>query len=331
MAITIQSNNIRVFPTTQRENADPSAKFTTEYNLTSLLNKLLDRKAFVITSDEDLKKGYKVAEGKIDSLEFNIMGYFFTISNLELTQIITASSPISGYIDAAIEIKKQDYVEISTGQHEFKNWWQLKGTDEDNNYSGLSFQTAPLDEVSKRPIPTFTPMAEYSGVNADYGIIVPDDIGSAQTGYTATYRFTILQYSKIGDTNFYNISIPKDSRIKFQTNKDGSQHSLAIDDGELVPQEPVQQTFNLRRPSAPIIEETFDGLSLNVSKLSLFEGELFRLEVEYDNIGDIIFTSSDNNIATVSSNGLVRGVNKGNCLIVASYNDMNAVCSVNVI
>ena len=97
----ILSKNIRVFPTTQRENVDPSAKFTTEYNLTSLLNKLLDRKAFVITSDEDLKKGYKVAEGKINSLEFNIMGYFFSMIDFEIADYMTDDS---GYINAIIKI-----------------------------------------------------------------------------------------------------------------------------------------------------------------------------------------------------------------------------------
>ena len=85
MAITIQSNNIRVFPTTQREIVDPSAKFTTEYNLTSLLNKLLDRKAFVITPDSAIR----VTKGtdnkyRINTLEFNIEGYFFVINNLDL-------------------------------------------------------------------------------------------------------------------------------------------------------------------------------------------------------------------------------------------------------
>ena len=91
----ILSNNIRVFPTTQRENVDPSAKFTTEYNLTSLLNKLLDRKAFVITSDDYFKCINKI----VDSLEFNIMGYFFSINSLDLSVVITVDS---GYIDDVI-------------------------------------------------------------------------------------------------------------------------------------------------------------------------------------------------------------------------------------
>ena len=77
----ILSKNIRVFPTTQRENVDPSAKFTTEYNLTSLLNKLLDRKAFVITSDDALKTGYHNDNKKIviDFIAGMTDDYFITM------------------------------------------------------------------------------------------------------------------------------------------------------------------------------------------------------------------------------------------------------------
>lgn len=307
----ILSNNIRVFPTTQRENVDPSAKFTTEYNLTSLLNKLLDRKAFVITSDDDLVCTSKV----IDSLEFNIMGYFFSITNLDLSDIMTGDS---GYIDAVIQITRQDYI---SGVN-FKNWWQLGGSDtspntpETSNYTGITFRRSNN--------PTFTPMLQHISDESDDGISDPNNVGTADNGDVVEYNFTILQYNSL------HAWIPKDSRIKFQTNTDGSQHSLAIDDGELTPADATpQQTYSMRR-SIPIIEESFNGLALNVSNLSLFEGELFRLEAEYDKEGDVVFTSSDTNIATVSSNGLVRGVNKGTCLIVASYKDMNAVCNVTV-
>ena len=318
--ISIKSNDIRVFPTTLRETTDPSAKFTTEYNLTSLLNKLLDRKAFVITPDSAIRVTRGIDNKyHIDTLEFNIEGYFFVVNNLDLSSIIGSST--TGYINASIKVARQDYTEGT----QFKNWWQLQGADEasiDNPnqlmYNGINFKSAASA--------TFKTMDEYIS-GPDIGIVESYDGATAEDGDVATYTFTILQYDTQNPegSKFW---IPADSRIKFQTNKDGTQHSLAIDDGELVPQEPVQQTFNLRRPSAPIVEESFDGLALNVSNLSLFESELFRLEVEYDNIGDIIFTSSDNNIATVSSNGLIRGINKGNCLIIASYKDMNAICNV---
>ena len=167
-------------------------------------------------------------------------------------------------------------------------------------------------------------MAQYNGTYADLGTTPPISISTAEAGDKVEYQFTILQY----DSN--NVWIPKDSRIKFQTNTDGSQHSLAIDDGELTPSSTVAQTYNMRRSMQPVIEETPDGLSLNVNNLTLFENELFRLEAEYDNEGDVVFTSSDTNIATVSANGLVKGINKGTCLIVASYRDMNAVCNVTV-
>ena len=307
----ILSNNIRVFPTTQRENVDPSAKFTTEYNLTSLLNKLLDRKAFVITPDIDFTCNANI----IDCLEFNIMGYFFSIVNLDISGI--RKNDTSGYINACIHINRQDYTDSTN----FKNWWQIDGKDSTSGYSGITFIDSRDDD--NNPKSTFTPMSQYTSNFADLGVSQPFSQLTAETGDKVEYQFTVLEY------NSNNVWIPKDSRIKFQTNTDGSQHSLAIDDGELTPAESVPKMYDMRR-SAPAVEETFDGLVLNVNSLILFEGELFRLEPEYNQKGDVIFTSTDTNIAIVSSNGLVRGVNKGNCLIIASYNDLNAVCNVTV-
>ena len=312
----ILSNNIRVFPTTQRENVDPSAKFTTEYNLTSLLNKLLDRKAFVITSDDALKTGYHNDNKKIDNLEFNIMGYFFSMIDFEIGEYMTGDS---GYINAIIKITSQDYIASDSNTLKFGNWWQLNGSDDSDYYSGITFETAST--------PTFTPMKDHLSDETDIGTSDPQSQKTAQAAETFTYKFTILQYDKKSPQV---VLITKDSRIKFQTNTDGSQHSLAIDDGELTPADASQQQAYAMRRSTPSIEETFDGLQLNVSNLSLFESELFRLEAEYDKEGDVVFTSSDTNIATVSSNGLVRGVNRGTCLVVASYKDMNAVCNVTV-
>lgn len=306
----ITSSDIRVFPTTQRENTDPSAKFTTEYNLTSLLNKLLDRKAFVITAQEYLK----INNGILETLEFNIMGYFFTLQNLDINSLLEENK--DGYINATIRILEQDYMsdQNSSNASKFNNWWQLKGSDLNDKYDGIYFESVQS--------PTYIPMAEYIS-GSDLGISEPQSLLTAENGNLVSYTFTILQYNKSGD-----VWIPADSRIKFQTNKDGTQHSLAIDDGELVPSTSSSTTFNMKRPPTLEDKEAFDGLALNASNLTLFEGELFRLEYEYDNIGDIIFKSSDTNIATVSSNGLVRGINKGTCLIVASYKSINAVCNV---
>lgn len=45
----LNSKAVGVFPTTGRPQKDPLGRLTTEYNLTSLINTLLDVDGFVIT------------------------------------------------------------------------------------------------------------------------------------------------------------------------------------------------------------------------------------------------------------------------------------------
>ena len=47
----LNSEAVGVFPTTGRPQKDPLGRLTTEYNLTSLINTLLDVDGFVITNN----------------------------------------------------------------------------------------------------------------------------------------------------------------------------------------------------------------------------------------------------------------------------------------
>ena len=75
---------------------------------------------------------------------------------------------------------------------------------------------------------------------------------------------------------------------------------------------------------------------LNRSSAKLDAGETFVLAV-YDNavrvqLSDLSFSSSDKNIASVSSNGTVKGISGGTAVITAKhkYNGQSATCSVKV-
>lgn len=219
MSMNIHSNNIRVFPTTLRESVDPAAKFTTEYNLTSLINKLLDRKAFVITDN-------LTGPGNIISqLDFNIMGYFFSVKKLNISSLIPESGDKTGYINAAIKVAYQPYTQTSAqavNDTIFLNWSQLKlksiedkeTLDETSIYTGVEFSFS-----------TTSTLADKYGISSQQINTEPDP-------NTYIYTFTILKVANDG-----TISIPDESKIRFQTDM-LNHHSVTIDDGDL--DDPVQ-------------------------------------------------------------------------------------------
>ena len=68
--------DVRVFPTSKRVGSDPAAKYTTEYNLTNLVNRLTNREAFVINNNIIVNDN----TNKISNFQFNILGYYFTVN-----------------------------------------------------------------------------------------------------------------------------------------------------------------------------------------------------------------------------------------------------------
>ncbi len=74
----LNSEAVGVFPTTGRPQKDPLGRLTTEYNLTSLINTLLDVDGFVITHNID---GFN--NDSEEAFQFNIKGYIFTIHKLK--------------------------------------------------------------------------------------------------------------------------------------------------------------------------------------------------------------------------------------------------------
>ena len=102
------STNIQIFPTAKRSKYDPVGRLTTEYNLTSFLNKLLDVDGFVITS---CNSGANLIESTGDSnnslnnstpipFDFNIHGYLIHIENIKdiIKELSTANNAIWAYM-----------------------------------------------------------------------------------------------------------------------------------------------------------------------------------------------------------------------------------------
>ena len=73
----IGSNNINVFPCGSRnKNFDPFARLSTEYNLISIINRLVDKDSFIVTTHP---KNMDLSNDK-EPYIINIKGYLFTIS-----------------------------------------------------------------------------------------------------------------------------------------------------------------------------------------------------------------------------------------------------------
>ena len=191
----LNSANVIVYPSVNRDQ-DPGAQYTTEYNLTSIINKLLDRKAFVIS--------HNIAANKLD-IEFNIFGYYFYVKNFDLSD--DTASEDGPYLNASINVTYDEYPTSA----EFTNYQTLVGTDsgKDSNstYDGISLDWSADDRTS------------LSSKNS-----LVD--GKAKI----TYTFTILEYKNGG------YQVPEDCKLRFETKKDNTSRALKIDDGELDPE-----------------------------------------------------------------------------------------------
>ena len=206
----LDSKAVGVFPTTGRPQKDPLGRLTTEYNLTSLINTLLDVDGFVIThqalenplAEEKDKKimPFKTNGNNINTdipFQFNIKGYIFTIHNLKdflNDSNISSLNPDSENvipIYASIELKLDaGSATTSTRDENLNRIQSIVGIDDDKGkYKGLRFDNVANDE----------------------GRI----------------------YLKILEKRTDGWYIPEESKIKLKTSKAGDNRSVSIDDGEI--------------------------------------------------------------------------------------------------
>ena len=78
MSAYLDSDKIKVFPCGGRNiNYDPLARLTTEQNLISIINRLVDMDSFIVTTHASNQE----MDNSIEEYIFNIDGYLFTVPN----------------------------------------------------------------------------------------------------------------------------------------------------------------------------------------------------------------------------------------------------------
>ena len=205
----LNTADVRVFPTSKRVGADPAAKYTTEYNLTNLVNRLTNREAFVINNNIIVN----TETNKTSDFQFNILGYYFTV-NLDFDNL----PPTNRYLNATIQVQRQDYGDLKDTNSEFKNFWNLLGDDTGGKFNGLKLEWGSvtthkqLDEAGTANIDALN----LSGVHK-----------AELQDHTSSYTFTVLEYD---GTDYY---IPPASKIRLFTSTDGNYRGVSIDDGVL--------------------------------------------------------------------------------------------------
>lgn len=200
----IKSNSIKVFPCGGRNSEfDVAAKLTTEYNLVSIINRLVDQKSFVVSDTvPSITPGSSPSTFTTDFV-FNLNGYLFS----------TTDATFGGLINNENEVKG-NYIVAYIYPEGYGN-------------GGAYTQLSPLDATSI----DFTTV-EYGGIldnngsftGVEFGLVGPQS--DDDTAVTKT-QLPLLQY------NGTKWIIPPDSKIKFRTTTDGSSRSVTIDDGEL--------------------------------------------------------------------------------------------------
>ena len=92
--------------------------------------------------------------------------------------------------------------------------------------------------------------------------------------------------------------------------------------------------FRSSTPNNPSVDVSDVTISLSTNSIALMTGESQKIEVNLSRQVSYSFSSSDEKVATVTPEGLVKAINKGDCLIRAYLNDdpsIKAMCSVTVV
>ena len=181
----VASNNITMFPSSLRGNVinslsnrwDPQSRFTTETNLTSLINRLCGKSSFVISSE--------LIIGVSGNYEFNIRGYYFKIINTEAAfNTFDSSTDIYAIIqlkDIAVSLPDSPSVALGT------------------LVSVESIPSTILDSTDESS-------SEFKGLL----------LGSSTTGYTDDSKYHYLKIATRATVSDL-WSIPEESKLIFST------------------------------------------------------------------------------------------------------------------
>lgn len=130
----ISSDEIAVFPCGGRSELYPNSKLTTEFNLTNIINRLIDVESFVINKEYE-------TNGLVNDLEFNLKGYYFKVNSNSVTSLVEQfSSETSIY--AIIKLDT-----TISGDYHFQELINVEGghsLDVNGNvFQGVKFDTSP--------------------------------------------------------------------------------------------------------------------------------------------------------------------------------------------
>lgn len=83
----------------------------------------------------------------------------------------------------------------------------------------------------------------------------------------------------------------------------------------------------------PVIIPDVQKIVLDKTEITLIEGESSTLTVNFEPVGatnELVWTSSNEKVATVNDKGVVKALSRGFALIKAQGDSLNATCNVNV-
>lgn len=306
MSNYLNSDNVKVFPCGGRSATyDPLARLTTEQNLISIINRLVDKSGFIVTPyDRDTK----IKNSAFESEKFtwgtiiehntpyiiNINGYLFTIDNIDLIFDSIPDNEIkgNGYLIATINPQAYDGNFIQLSPTTSEGWTPQAQKIEVTNINGYTNVVEEDPSLKSKGSGTST---EYIKLDTDDGKYYKCDSSNAHnflTTYNNSYTDSFLDVKNGSDDKFnglrfyisstaiidtnsltlfecrntfsinddgayykdndnfyqkynnqdvdtrYNVSFNgwyeyEDSKIKFETNKNGDHRSVSIDDGEL--------------------------------------------------------------------------------------------------
>lgn len=208
MAEYINSNNIKVFPSSRRsDDIDRNARLTTEQNLTSLISRLSGIKSYIINGLQISVVNDKIA---INPGSCSINGYYFNIKQIAQTNI---SADEVNQIYFKIELSTTT---IST----LYSFDELIGIDDSTDkYTGLEIVTSKPDTIP---------------ANQFYLLIGKKQSGNQWIQPETSLLRINMNEIKVGGSSSLNQNftevVPEESLESFLTNH---LQNIIIDDGEL--------------------------------------------------------------------------------------------------
>ena len=123
--MSINSDNVKVYPTSSRNDSkDPTARFNTEKNLISLVNRLTGVKSFVVSGiTADLIKTDGTLNTSTSEGVININGYLFELSALDIP---------------TLENNDCVYFQVNMLKDDVPAYNRLNGGDDGTNYTAIS-------------------------------------------------------------------------------------------------------------------------------------------------------------------------------------------------